>query len=196
MKTIPRAIESDADIQSISTGFPQLDEILGPGGIPLRYITEISGKWSVGKTTLALQIVAQAQQQGIECIWIDAEWSWQDLYARKLGVDTSKLGLIRDRVAENTLDPFLEYIEKGKNTLIVLDAIGAIHTRDEAEKASGDRTIGSQSSLIARLRNDEEKGNVRSFTRSGEQGSASGALAVRPGQSSRIYVRLEGSVGG
>ncbi len=147
---IPRASES-SKTTSISTGLPQVDKILGIGGVPFKRITEVSGQWSVGKTTFALQLVASAQKQGIECIWVDCEWSWDDNYARALGVDTDKLGLLQTRVAEDSLDELLEYVEKGKDTLMVIDAVGALHPRDEAEKDSGSRTIGAQSALIARF---------------------------------------------
>lgn len=147
---IPRAADS-AGYEVISTGLPQLDRITGIGGIPFKRITEISGTWSVGKTTLALQIIKSAQEQGIECIWLDAEWSWDSVYAAAVGVDIKKLGLLQSRAAEDSLDQLLEYVEKGKDTLIVIDAVGALHPRDEAEKNSGERTVGSQSSLVARF---------------------------------------------
>lgn len=147
---IPRA-NSIAQVKVIDTGLPQINKILGINGIPFGRITEISGRWSVGKTSIALQIVASAQKQKIECIWTDCEWAWDDNYARSLGVDTSKLGLLQTRVAEDSLDEILAYVEKGKDTLIVIDAVGALHPRDEAQKESGERTIGSQSALMARF---------------------------------------------
>jgi len=146
---IPRASEAEG-YEVISTGLAQVDRILG-GGIPTKRITEISGPWSVGKTSLALSLVAQAQSEGRECIWVDAEWAWDSEYAKKLGVDTDELGLLQTRAAEDSLDELLEYVEKGKNTLIVIDAVGALHPREEAEKDSGSRTIGAQSSLVARF---------------------------------------------
>lgn len=148
--SIPRA-SSIAQVSVIPTGLPQIDKILGVGGIPFGRITEVSGRWSVGKTSFVLQVIASAQKQGINCIFVDAEWAWDDNYARSLGVDTSKLGLLQTRVAEDSLDELLAYVEKGKDTLIVIDAVGALHPRDEAEKDSGSRTIGSQSALMARF---------------------------------------------
>lgn len=147
---IPRASEGQ-NYKTISTGLPQLDRITGIHGIPFKRITEISGTWSVGKTSLALSAVATAQKEGYECIWVDAEWSWDSIYAKALGVDIKKLGLIQTRHAEDALDQLLEYVEDGKDTLIVIDAVGALHPREEAEKQSGDRTIGSQSALVARF---------------------------------------------
>jgi len=109
---IPRASEAEG-YEVISTGLAQVDRILG-GGIPTKRITEISGPWSVGKTSLALSLVAQAQSEGRECIWVDAEWAWDSEYAKKLGVDTDELGLLQTRAAEDSLDELLEYVEKGK----------------------------------------------------------------------------------
>lgn len=146
---IPRA--SEISISTfIETPLPQLNKILG-GGIPLKRITEISGQWSVGKSSLVLQIIANAQKLGYETVMVDAEWAYDNLYAKKMGVDTDKLGLVQSRAAEDALDVLLEYVEKGANTLIVIDAVGALHPRDEAEKDSGSRTIGSQSALVARF---------------------------------------------
>lgn len=148
--TIPKA-DSISKVGVISTGLPQLNRALGIGGIPFKRITEVSGQWSSGKSTLALQIIAEAQKQKIECIYLDAEYTFDSAYALSLGVDTSKLGLIQTRAAEDSLDMLLEYVEKGKDTLIVIDAVGALHPREEAEKDSGSRTIGAQSSLVARF---------------------------------------------
>lgn len=147
---IPFASETES-YTSIPTGLPQLDRILGIGGIPFKKITEISGTWSVGKTTLALSLIKSAQEQGIKCIWVDAEWAWDDAYARSLGVDTSKLMFLQTRAAEDSLNDLLEYVEKGKDTFIVIDAVGALHAREEASKDAETRTIGAQSSLIARF---------------------------------------------
>lgn len=155
---IPKA-SAVSTTTALPTGLPQLDHILGIGGIPVGRITEISGKWSVGKTTLALSMVKSAQELGKECIWVDAEWAWENQYAEKLGVDTDKLGLLQTRYAEDALDQLLEYlngdekkkIKPGTDTLIVIDAVGALHPREEAEKDSGERTIGAQSALVARF---------------------------------------------
>lgn len=148
---IPKADEVDSTFEVIPTGFPQLDRILGVGGIPFKRITEISGQWSIGKTSLALAIVASAQKLGYKCIWTDCEWAFDGVYSRKLGVDTSQLMFLQTRAAEDSLNEILEYVEKGKDTLIVIDAVGALHSRDEAEKDAEQRTIGAQSALIARF---------------------------------------------
>lgn len=147
---IPRA-SSIAKVDSISTGLPQLDRAIGIGGIPIGRITEISGKWSAGKSTLALQTVAEAQKKGMECVWFDTEFTWDDSYARALGVDTDQLYLIQKPTAEEGLDVLLEIAAKEKGWLMVLDSVGGLHPKDEAEKTSGERTIGAQASLVARF---------------------------------------------
>lgn len=148
--TIPKA-DSISKVDVLSTGLPQLDRCLGIGGLPFKRIVEISGPWSSGKSTLAQQIVSEAQKKGYECIWFDSEWTWENQYSKSLGVDTSKLGLIQAHVAEDGLDLLLENMSKNKNTVMVIDAIGALHPREEAEKDSGSRTIGAQASLVARF---------------------------------------------
>lgn len=135
-------------INWISTGLPSLDRILG-GGIPSRKITELSGNFSVGKSTLALQIVAEAQEVGIECLWCDSEFSFQEEYAIALGVDCDELELVAGRFAEENLDAMEEWADSHKNALIVLDSVGQLLPRQEAEKTADGKTIGSQSRLIA-----------------------------------------------
>lgn len=135
-------------IEWIPTGFQKLDKILG-GGIPQRKITEISGVFSVGKSTLALQIVAQAQALKKDCLWCDSEFSFTENYATKLGVDCDLLDLIQARYAEEALDQIEEWADKHKNSLVVLDSIGGLLPRQEAEKGADGRTIGGQAKLIA-----------------------------------------------
>lgn len=133
----------------IPTGFSSLDKILGIGGIPFKKITECSGQFSVGKSTLALQIVSQAQKLGYKCLWVDSEYSWSEDYSVALGVDTDKLELLTGRFAEEILDGMEEWAEKNKNSLIVLDSVGGLLPRQEGEKSSEQRTIGGQAKLIA-----------------------------------------------
>lgn len=147
---IPKA-SSISRVTAISTGLPQLDRITGVGGIPFGRVSECSGKWSAGKTTLALQTIAQAQREGVECVFFDAEFTWDNVHAEALGVDTNELGVLQVPVAEEGLDILLDVARNKKHTLMVIDAVGALHPREEAEKDSGSRTIGAQASLIARF---------------------------------------------
>lgn len=137
------------DVQVIPTGYGNLDKVLGCGGVPLRKITEISGQWGVGKSTLALSIVEQAQREKRDCLWADVEYSFEEAYAAHLGVDCSQLDLIQERFAETVLDEIEAWIDEHKNALVVLDSIGGLLPRAEAEKGAEGKVIGGQAKLIA-----------------------------------------------
>lgn len=141
---------SVGDVDVIPTGL-FVDKLSGVGGIPKGVITEIFGDESIGKSSLCLQAIAAAQQQGLKCLFADVEWSYDIRYAESLGVDNEKLGLLRERFAEDVLDEIEKAAESGKWDLIVLDSIGGILPRAEAEKAAGEKTIGGQAGLIARF---------------------------------------------
>lgn len=133
----------------VPTGYASLDKILGVGGIPTKKITEISGAFSVGKSTLALSIIAAAQKERMDTLWIDCEFSYDPLYAEILGVDNAKLDLVAERFAEGNLDACEAWIETHKNALVVLDSIGGLLPRAEAEKGAEGKVIGGQAKLIA-----------------------------------------------
>lgn len=136
------------EIKWITTGLPSLDRILG-GGVPQRKITEISGLFSVGKSTLAFQIVAQAQKLGKDCLWCDSEFSFSEEYASALGVDCDQLDLVAGRFAEENLDAIEEWADSHEDALIVLDSVGHLLPQQEAEKSAEAKTIGLQARLIA-----------------------------------------------
>ena len=150
MKIKTASESSYSKIDWITTGISSLDKILG-GGIPTKRITELSGPFSVGKTTLALTVIGNAQKQGLKTLWIDQEWAWESSYAEVLGVDPSKLLLIQERYAELALDQLEEFAENNKNAVIVLDAVGALLPRQEAEKSNEGKTIGGQAGLVAKF---------------------------------------------
>lgn len=132
----------------VKTGFVVLDTALG-GGIPFKKITECSGRYSMGKSTLALQIVAQAQKQGIKCLYADSELSYSNYYAATLGVETGELELLQqEEYAEQLLDGIEEWATKHKNGLIVLDSVGGLLPREEAEGGAEKRSIGLQARLL------------------------------------------------
>lgn len=148
---IKSAAESDfSKVDWIPTGLSNLDKILG-GGIPTKRIIEISGSWGLGKTTLALTIIASAQKEGYKTLWCDQEWAWEGQYAEVLGVNLNKVGLLQERLAETALDEIEAYAEKEKNAVIVIDAIGALLPRAEAEKDNASKTIGGQAGLVAKF---------------------------------------------
>lgn len=140
------ALYTEYDV--IPTGL-KLDGAIGVGGIPTRKIVEVYGPYSVGKTTLALQLIAAAQLEGRKCLWADIEFAWDDKYASALGVNLTTVGLIQEQVAEDALDDILDFAAKQKNALIVIDAVGALHPRQEAEKASDSKSIGTQAKMVA-----------------------------------------------
>ena len=148
MSTVPASDVSD--VQWIPSGIASLDAILG-GGFPTRRITEISGPFSVGKSTVALTAIAQAQKLKFKTLWCDLEYSFERLYPVEVGVDLNKLLLMHERFAETAIDEIEAFADKNKNALIVVDAIGAMLPRAEAEKAAGEKVIGGQAGLVARF---------------------------------------------
>ncbi len=136
------------EIEIIKTG-TFLDKMTGIGGLPRGRIVEIFGDEGLGKTTVCLQAIANAQKNGVRCLLIDLEWSFDVRYAESLGVDLSKLGIIRERFAEDVLDQLETEVETGKWDLIVLDSIGGILPKAEAEKSAEGKTIGGQAKLVA-----------------------------------------------
>jgi len=135
--------------ESVSTGFTNLDKLTGVGGIPFKKITELSGQFSVGKSTIALSLVAQAQAEGKETLWVDTEWAFETEYAKTLGVQLDSLDVIQEQFAENALDETVEWIDTHKNGVVVLDSVGGLLPRSEAEKNSDGKVIGAQAKLIA-----------------------------------------------
>lgn len=147
--SIYKANESPySHIDFISTGYPKLDKILG-GGIPFRKLTEISGPFSVGKSTLAMSIVAEAQKIGAGVLWADTEYSWDSKYAKSLGVNDEEVSLCQARFAEDTLDEIEEWANEHKDSCVILDSVGGILPRAEAEKGADGKVIGGQAKLIA-----------------------------------------------
>lgn len=138
------------DTQPIKTG-TMLDKLTGLGGIPRKRITEVYGDAGVGKSSVCLQSIAGAQADNMRCLWADIEFSFDAQYARGLGVDNTKLGLLQERFAEDALDSLEKEIDAGNYDLIILDSIGGLLPRQEAEKGAGEKTIGGQAGLVARF---------------------------------------------
>ena len=150
-----KAIDLSAEVTYTKTGFPSIDSLFG-GGIVHGKILEIAGSWSVGKSTIAYQIIGAAQKQNRPCLLLDAERAYTKEYGAALGVDNSQLDIFRARTGEEYLDHVFNWIEgdkekkiKGhKGGLVVIDAIGALLPREEAEKTSESRSIGLQARII------------------------------------------------
>lgn len=144
-----KAEELDTSLKSIPTPFEGLNDVLG-GGITKGRITEIAGSWSVGKSTIAYQIIAGAQKQDVPCLLIDAERAFTKDYALLLGIDNSRLDIFRAKTAEEYLDHVIEWCEIKKNQggLVIIDAIGSLLPREEQEKTSESRSIGLQARIL------------------------------------------------
>ena len=137
------------DIESISTGSLSLDLALGIGGLPKGRIIEIYGPESSGKTTLALQAVAEAQKVGGICGFIDAEHALDPVYAKKLGVKTEELLISQPDTGEQALEIADTLIKSGSISVLVIDSVAALTPRAELEGEMGDHHVGLQSRLMS-----------------------------------------------
>jgi recombination protein RecA len=134
-------------IQAISTNCLSLDLAIGIGGLPRGRITEIFGPESSGKTTLALQVVAQAQKEGGVAAYIDVEHALDPNYAKKLGVNIDELFISQPDSGEQALEIAETLVRSGAVDAVVVDSVAALVPRAEIEGEMGDAHVG----LIARL---------------------------------------------
>lgn len=123
------------DLKRIPSGLAPIDDLLG-GGMLLRRIMQVSGRYSVGKSTLAACIVAEAQKQGLDACWLDVENRFNFDYFERLGVNLSELDYEHGMVAEEYFKFVHKWIEKHSG-VIVLDSVAALLTRNESEKDDG-----------------------------------------------------------
>ena len=137
-------------IASISTGSIGLDLALGIGGVPQGRVVEIYGPESSGKTTLALQITAEAQKQGGVCAFIDAEHALDVLYAKNLGVDVENLLVSQPDYGEQALDIVETIARSGAIDLIVIDSVAALTPKVELEGEMSDQQVGVQARLMSK----------------------------------------------
>ena len=135
------------NVESIPTGSLGLDIALGIGGLPRGRIVEIYGPESSGKTTVALQAVAQAQKLGGEAAFIDVEHALDPVYAKDLGVDIDSLLVSQPDSGEQALEIMEALIRSGAIDIIVLDSVAARVTKSEIDGEMGDTHVG----LLARL---------------------------------------------
>ncbi len=141
--------QTTMDIESISTGSLSLDLALGIGGLPKGRVIEIYGPEASGKTTLALQVVAEAQKAGGICGFIDAEHALDPVYAKKLGVDTEELLISQPDTGEQALEITDTLIKSGSVSVLVIDSVAALTPRAELEGEMGDHHVGLQSRLMS-----------------------------------------------
>ncbi len=134
---------------AISTGALALDAALGIGGVPRGRVVEIYGPESSGKTTLALQIVAEAQRAGGIAAFIDAEHALDPAYAAKLGVDIDDVLISQPDTGEQALEITDMLVRSGAIDVIVIDSVAALVPRAELEGEMGDVTVGLQARLMS-----------------------------------------------
>ena len=134
---------------AIPTGALALDAALGIGGVPRGRIVEIYGPESSGKTTLALQIVAEAQRGGGIAAFIDAEHAMDPAYAAKLGVDIDDVLISQPDTGEQALEITDMLVRSGAIDVIVIDSVAALVPRAELEGEMGDVTVGLQARLMS-----------------------------------------------
>jgi len=136
-------------IEAIPTGALPLDEALGIGGVPRGRIIEIYGPESSGKTTLALQIIAEAQALGGIVAFIDAEHALDPIYAQRLGVITDEVLISQPDYGEQALEICDMLVRSGAIDCVVVDSVAALVPRAEIEGEIGDTTVGLQARLMS-----------------------------------------------
>ena len=136
-------------IPAISTGSLGLDVALGIGGLPKGRIIEIYGPESSGKTTLTLQVIAEAQRAGGTCAFIDAEHALDPIYATKLGVNVEDLIVSQPDTGEQALEVTDMLVRSGAVDVLVVDSVAALTPRAEIEGEMGDHHVGLQARLMS-----------------------------------------------
>lgn len=137
------------NVETISTGSLTLDAATGIGGVPKGRIVEIFGPESSGKTTLALHIVAEAQKQGGEAAFIDAEHALDPVYAANLGVDVDSLLVAQPDNGEQALEIAESLTRSGALDVIIVDSVAALVPRSEIEGDMGESHVGQHARLMS-----------------------------------------------
>ncbi len=137
------------EIETISTGSLGLDIALGVGGLPRGRVVEIYGPESSGKTTLALQAIAEAQKQGGTAAFVDAEHALDPVYAKKLGVDVDNLIVSQPDTGEQALEITDTLVRSNAVDVLVVDSVAALVPRAEIEGEMGDSHVGLQARLMS-----------------------------------------------
>lgn len=136
-------------IPAVSTGSLGLDVALGIGGLPYGRVVEIYGPESSGKTTLTLQVIAEAQKQGKTCAFVDAEHALDPIYAEKLGVDVNELLVSQPDTGEQALEITDMLVRSNAVDVIIIDSVAALTPKAEIEGEMGDSHVGLQARLMS-----------------------------------------------
>src|SRR5213079_2063320 len=141
--------EAIVPISVIPTGAISFDAALGVGGFPRGRVVEIFGPESSGKTTIALQVIAQAQKAGGMAAFVDAEHALDPIYAKKLGVDIDNLLISQPDYGEQALEIADRLILSGALDVVVIDSVAALVPKSELEGEMGDSKMGLQARLMS-----------------------------------------------
>lgn len=136
-------------VSVIPTGAVSIDSALGVGGFPRGRVVEIFGPESSGKTTLALQVAAEAQKQGGVVAFIDAEHALDPVYARKLGVDIDNLVVSQPDSGEQALEIAHMLVSSGSVDVVIVDSVAALVPKAELEGEMGDSHVGLHARLMS-----------------------------------------------
>lgn len=136
-------------IDAISTGSLLVDQAIGIGGFPVGRIVEVFGPESSGKTTLALQVIAQAQKQGGICAFIDAEHALDSSYAKRIGINIDDLIISQPDYGEQALDIVEMLVRSAAVDIVVVDSVAALVPKSEVEGEMGDSHMGLQARLMS-----------------------------------------------
>ncbi len=142
-------VSSIRDIEAVSTGSLGLDIALGIGGLPRGRVVEIYGPESSGKTTLTLQVIAEAQKLGGTAAFVDAEHALDPGYAEKLGVDVDELLVSQPDTGEQALEITDMLVRSGSIDIVVIDSVAALTPKAEIEGDMGDSHMGLQARLMS-----------------------------------------------
>ena len=137
------------DVSVVSTGSLGLDVALGIGGLPRGRVVEIYGPESSGKTTLTLQVIAEAQKVGGTAAFVDAEHALDPVYAGKLGVNVDDLLVSQPDTGEQALEITDMLVRSGAVDIIVIDSVAALTPKAEIEGEMGDSHVGLQARLMS-----------------------------------------------
>lgn len=144
------ANDQSMDVEAISTGSLGLDIALGIGGLPRGRVIEIYGPESSGKTTLSLQVLAEAQKSGGICAFVDAEHALDPVYAKKLGVKIEDLLISQPDSGEQALEIADTLVRSGAVDVLVIDSVAALTPKAELEGEMGDMQPGMQARLMSK----------------------------------------------
>ncbi|MDP2634027.1 MULTISPECIES: recombinase RecA [unclassified Pseudoalteromonas] len=137
------------DIEAVSTGSLGIDIALGIGGLPMGRIVEVYGPESSGKTTLTLQVIAQAQKEGKTCAFVDAEHALDPVYAQKLGVNIDDLLVSQPDTGEQALEICDMLVRSSAVDVVIVDSVAALTPKAEIEGDMGDSHMGLQARLMS-----------------------------------------------